>query len=102
MKYTNDLANHIAQVYQANPTAETVEALASENNLPARSIIAKLASMGVYKKKEYRDKAGNVPIKKEEYIEKLANLLEMDIDLLESLTKVNKVILKRIIDKLEY
>jgi hypothetical protein len=75
--------------------------LGAKFDIPPRSIIAKLASLGIYKKKEYRDKQGNAPIKKEFYVEKIAEALDLDLDLAESLTKVNKVILKLILTKLE-
>jgi hypothetical protein len=56
--------------------------------------------MGLYKKKSYVGKTGEPPVKKEFYVQKLAELLEIDIDLAESLGKVNKSILKLIIEKL--
>lgn len=97
IKYTKELTDKIVAEYQNGATAED---LGAKYDLPVRSIIAKLSSLGIYKKKVYTDKQGNPPIKKEFYVEKIANALEIDLDLAESLTKVNKVILKRILEKL--
>jgi hypothetical protein len=48
----------------------------------------------VYKRQAYVNKQGNPPVKKEEYVERIANLLGKDVELLESLEKVNKNVLK--------
>jgi CRISPR/Cas system CMR subunit Cmr4 (Cas7 group RAMP superfamily) len=98
VKYTKELLQEITELYQSGWTAKD---LGAKFEIPERSIIAKLSSLGVYKKKEYRDKQGNPPIKKEVYVEKIANALKLDLDLAESLTKVNKVVLKLILDNLE-
>lgn len=74
--------------------AEGIEILAEEFNVPTRSVIAKLSSLGLYKRKEYRDKQGNVPVRKGEYVERIAALLNTNVELLESLEKVNKNVLK--------
>jgi hypothetical protein len=55
----------------------------------------------VYKKKVYLTKRGETPVKKAEYIERIAILLDKDLELLESLEKVNKGILELIATKLE-
>lgn len=59
-----------------------------------RSVIAKLSSMGLYKKKAYVNKQGNPPVKKGEYIERIAELLEVNVEILDSLEKVNKNVLQ--------
>lgn len=64
--------------------------------MPQRSIIAKLSSLGVYTRKPYTNKRGELPTKKSEHIERIAVLLNMNLELLESLEKVNKVVLQRI------
>ena len=80
--------------------AAAIASLCEEFAAPERSIIAKLASLGLYKRQDYTDKRGNPPIKKEEYVEKIANALGADLDLLESLEKVNKSVLKLILEAL--
>ena len=71
----------------------SVPELALELDVPERSVIAKLSSLGVYQKKSYLNKRGEVPIKKSEHIERIAVLLNTNLELLESLEKVNKTVL---------
>lgn len=97
MKYTPEVTNKLVADYQAGVSTEE---LAAQLDVPTRSVIAKLASLGVYQKKSYLNKRGEVPIKKEEYIDRLAILLGVDVDRLESLEKVNKNVLKLLEDAL--
>ena len=71
----------------------SVPELATQLDVPERSIIAKLSSLGVYQKKSYLNKRGEVPVKKSEHIERIAVLLNANLELLESLEKVNKTVL---------
>jgi hypothetical protein len=71
----------------------SVPQLATELEVPERSIIAKLSSLGVYQKKSYVNKRGETPVKKSEHIERIAVLLNTNLELLESLEKVNKTVL---------
>ncbi len=97
MKYTPEVTAKLVEDYQAGASAEE---LAAQLDVPTRSVIAKLASLGVYQKKTYVNKRGETPIKKEEYIDRLAVLLNVNIDRLESLEKVNKNVLKLLEDAL--
>jgi Zn-dependent peptidase ImmA (M78 family) len=90
MKYTNETTKKLVDDYGAGVT---VAQLAVELEVPERSIIAKLSSLGVYQKKQYLNKRGEVPTKKSEHIERIAELLQCNIELLESLEKVNKQVL---------
>ena len=90
MKYTKEITDKLIADYLAEIP---VEDIAAELDVQPRSVIAKLSSLGVYKKKEYRTKRGEVPVKKEEYIERIAKLLNVSLDVLESLEKVNKNVL---------
>jgi hypothetical protein len=98
MKYTKETSDQMVTAYLSGSTAESI---AVSLNVPTRSVIAKLSSLGVYRKKEYTNKNGETPVKKEFYIERLATLLDENIELLESLEKVNKRVLVLIVDKLE-
>ncbi len=101
MKYTPEITEQIVKQYQSGVSIADIAAEISErdangiivNPVPERSVIAKLSSLGVYKKKEYLTKRGEVPVKKEEYIERIAALLDVNSDILESLEKVNKSVL---------
>jgi Zn-dependent peptidase ImmA (M78 family) len=90
MKYTPESTKQLVEDYQAGVT---VEALAHDFEVPERSIIAKLSSLGVYQKKTYLNKRGEVPTKKSTHIENIATLLDCNLELLESLEKVNKQVL---------
>jgi hypothetical protein len=90
MKYTAESTKKLLEAYAAG---STVFSLAELMQVPERSIIAKLSSLGVYQKKQYLNKRGEVPTKKSEHIERIALLLKVNIELLESLEKVNKQVL---------
>ncbi len=97
MKYTKEITDRLVQDYK---NRVPVQQIAEQLQVPERSIIAKLSSLGVYEKKQYLNKRGEPPVKKSEYIERIATLLDTDLELLESLEKVNKGVLKLIKDKL--
>jgi len=90
MKYTKEICDHMTQQYAQGVS---VPELALQLDVPERSIIAKLSSLGVYQKKSYLNKRGEVPVKKSEHIERIATLLNTNLELLESLEKVNKTVL---------
>ena len=90
MKYTKEITDKIVEQYKSGAT--TLE-IATTLGVPDRSIIAKLSSLGVYQKKTYLNKRGEVPVKKWEHIEQLAEILQVPSDQLESLEKVNKSVL---------
>lgn len=97
MTYTKEICDRLVADYASGvPVFELAEQL----QVPERSIIAKLSSLGVYKKKTYVNKRGEVPVKKSEHIERISVLLDCDLELLESLEKVNKLVLKLIEQKL--
>ena len=82
-----------------------VKEIAAKLDVVERSVIAKLSSLGVYKRKSYVNKRGEVPLKKEYYIERIATILEIDACLMESLEKVTKSALvlmeRQIVEKLK-
>lgn len=103
MKYTKEITDKLTLDYNAGVSVADLSIRLSaeqKEHVPERSIIAKLSSMGVYKKKEYLTKRGEVPVKKEEYIERIAKLLDVNAEILESLEKVNKSVLALIETKL--
>ncbi len=73
-----------------------VDAFAEKFGKGAKSIVAKLSRMGVYKAKEYKTKTGETPVKKDDratFIGKVLGLSEPDTD---SLAKANKRALEAI------
>jgi hypothetical protein len=102
MKYTPEITTKLIEDYKSGITESDLSKALSESEtcrtgiptiVPERSIIAKLSALGIYKKKEYLTKRGEVPVKKEEYIARIGKLLDIDLDLLESLEKVTKTAL---------
>lgn len=93
MKYTKEIADQMALDYQ---NGISVSEIAQKLQVPDRSVVAKLSAMGIYKRKEYRNKRGEIPIKKEEYINRIAQQLNVHVDILESLEKANKRVLELI------
>jgi hypothetical protein len=90
MKYDKETTDQLVKDYSAGVP---VAAIAAQLDVPDRSVIAKLSSLGIYQKRPYLNKRGDQPIKKFEYIERLSVLLNTDLELLESLEKVNKTVL---------
>lgn len=97
MKYTKEITDKLITDYKAGVPVSTI---AQQLDVPERSVIAKLSSLGVYVKKSYVNKRGELPVKKSEHIATIALLLDVDEELLESLEKVNKTVLKLIETKL--
>ena len=98
MKYTKEITDKLVDGYKSGLT---VQNLAQSFQVPERSVIAKLSSLGVYQKKQYLNKRGEVPVKKSELIYKLSELLQVPEDQLESLEKVNKGVLQMLVTKLD-
>ena len=97
-KYTQEIVDRMVQDYHLKIP---VEKIAGELKVPTRSVIAKLSSLGVYRKREYRTKQGTTPVAKAELIEQLATQLECAPELLDSLEKCNKLVLQRILTALK-
>lgn len=58
--YTEEMVAEMINVYQANPTRETVDVLAGQFDRTPRSIIAKLSREGVYVPQSAPAKSNNV------------------------------------------
>ena len=101
MKYDPTTTLELQQAYlEGIEDANIVNKLSLRFDVPERSIIAKLSSLGIYKKKTYTNKRGETPVKKEEYIEKIAQAMEVNLELLESLEKANKNVLILLLEAL--
>lgn len=75
VNYTPEATKEIVTAYTANPTKETVSALATKFGKTSRSIVAKLSREGVYKKAEYVAKNGEKPETKESKVERVAKAI---------------------------
>lgn len=83
----------VAALLEAFETEKDPKKLALQFNLPERSVISKLSSLGVHKKRPYLNKLGQLPIKKDEYISRISRILGANVD---SLSKVNKSVLAKL------
>jgi hypothetical protein len=88
-----------AEGYQARK--EAIAAFAPTIGKTERSCIAKLSREGIYKAKEYTNKAGEKPVDKETLTNRIASALGVSAEVAESLTKANKAILEKIAFALE-
>ncbi len=88
--YTTEVINDITKRYTAQPDKVMVETIAKELGVSDRSVIAKLSSLGIYVKKPYLTKRGELPVSKDVYIDRIAKLLEIDPCIMDSLEKVTK------------
>lgn len=98
--YTPEQTAEMRSAYTANPTKETVAALAKKFGKAEKSVIAKLSREGVYKKATYTTKNGETPVKKEDMAAKIGEVLGMTAEQAESLTKANKTVLKKVAEAL--
>jgi response regulator RpfG family c-di-GMP phosphodiesterase len=96
VNYTAEQSAEIVSRYVAAPTAETVEALATEFGKTVRSIVAKLSREKVYVKKEYTTKTGEKVQKKDETADAIGAVLKLTEAEIDSLTKANKTALVKI------
>ena len=94
VNYTDALTKTIIAAYNKEPTLENAKKIAVENNRTLKSIIAKLASEGVYKKKERVTKNGSPVITKMELVKKINAHFNIEIN---SLVKGTKADLQKLV-----
>lgn len=97
MSYTPEETASIVEEYNANPTRETVEAIAERIGKSTRSVIAKLAASGVYQTPERTTKTGDPIVKKEEMVSSIEESLSIEVPTLvkagkQDLAKLEKAI----------
>ena len=96
VNYTAEQTAKVVAEYVANPTRETVEALATALGKSVKSIVAKLSREKVYIKKEYTNKIGEKVQKKNDTAEAIGAVLKLSENDIDSLTKANKTALSAI------
>ena len=89
VNYTDALTKTIIAAYNKEPTLENAKKIAVENNRTLKSIIAKLVSEGVYKKKERVTKAGAPIVTKMELVKKINAHFNIEINSLVKGTKAD-------------
>ncbi len=97
MSYTPEETLSIVAEYNANPTRETVEAIAERISKSTRSVIAKLAATGVYQTPQRTTKTGDAIIKKEEMVSDIEKYLSIEVP---TLVKAGKQDLLKLVDSI--
>lgn len=97
MSYSEELTKEIVDEYTANPSRETVDAIAKRIGKSARSVIAKLAAAHVYQTPQRTTKTGEPIIKKEELVEEIGSWLGIEVP---TLAKTGKLDLKKLHSKI--
>lgn len=101
-KYNKQDEQYLIDKYTANPTKETVEMLAHDFDVSVRSIIGKLAKLRVYQPRSaYKPKYGEAPVSKEQLVETLASLYDLDVEKLRGLEASRKDSLLYLVTKLK-
>jgi hypothetical protein len=93
--YTEAMTEKMVAQYSANPSRDTVDAIANELGKNARSVIAKLSREGVYKAQPRATKSGEPIVRKAELLAQIQDTLGKEFP---SLVKASKADLQRLID----
>mgnify|MGYP003139565071 FL=1 len=93
--YTDEMVNEMTTQYTANPTRETVDALADQFGKTTRSIIAKLSREGVYVAQPRTTKSGEPVVSKSELVSTLESHFGIEMP---TLVKAGKQDLQRLVD----
>ena len=93
--YTEAMTEKMVAQYTANPSRDTVDAIANELGKNARSVIAKLSREGVYKAQPRVTKSGEPVVRKAELLAQIQTTLGVELP---SLVKASKADLQRLID----
>ena len=92
--YTDEMVDAMVADYQANPTPDTVAALATEFNKSTRSIVAKLVREGVYKAQPRAVAAKVAVVRKADLVATINEALGVE---LETLSKASKADLEALV-----
>ena len=101
MNYNEQTTQYLLEKYSADPTRQTVEALAEELSRSVKSIIGKLSREGVYRREIYKTKTGELPVTKVEIVSDIADNLRIEVESLSGLEKAPKATLKKLKEALE-
>ena len=95
--YTDEMVASMTAQYEANPSRDTVDALATEMGKSVRSIIAKLSREGVYVAQPKVTKSGEPVVRKTELVLEVANHFGIEMP---TLVKASKADLQKLVDAL--
>jgi hypothetical protein len=87
--YTDDQVSKMVEVYQANPSLDTVNQLVEDLGKNKASIISKLVSLGVYKKADKQAKASEPKVLKADVVADVQALFSQELPSLKNMTVVD-------------
>lgn len=93
MTYTKKEVEKMVDLYTDNPCLEVVDKLSVLLNKPRKSVIAKLVKEGVYLRRGYRSKTGEIPITKLDLVHDIEDALDTKLP---GLDKAPKITLKEL------
>lgn len=102
VNYTPEQTARLIADYTANPSKDTVAALATAFGKTTKSVVAKLVREGVYKKAEKVAKDGSPVVHKNELVQKIADEIGVTSDKLDGLEAAPKNALKLILSALAF
>lgn len=91
--YKDSNIEHIIALIEKEGTEKAAKLL----GVTRHSLLAKLSSMGVYRRKPYTNKRGEIPRRKNELVDKIAELCGDPPEVWESLSKANKNLLEKLV-----
>ena len=102
VNYTPEQTARLIADYTANPSKDTVAALATAFGKTTKSVVAKLVREGVYKKAEKVAKDGSPVVHKNVLVQKIADEIGVTSDKLDGLEAAPKNALKLILSALAF
>ena len=96
--YTDEMVAQMTAAYEANPSRETVEQLATSMGKSVRSVIAKLSREGVYVAQPKVTKTGEPVVRKQELVAELQSHFGINLP---TLVKASKADLQRLVDSID-
>lgn len=99
--YTEDQVSKMVAEYTAATTdearAEVVDSLSLELGKTVASVRSKLVREGVYVRKERKTKSGDPVVSKADLVTQIADAMQEDAEVIESLEKATKVTLQKVL-----
>ena len=95
--YTNEEVEYLQETYDR--TQESIDRMAQVLGKSRRSIIGKLSRLGIYEKKVYTTKRGELPITKAELVHRISQQRGIEVEKLAGLEKAPKEVLKILLEE---
>ena len=93
--YTDEMVAEMHELYNANPTRETVDMIAENFGKSVRSVIAKLSREGIYVTQERTTKTGEPVVRKAELVAQLEDKFGIELP---TLVKASKADLQELLN----